>query len=346
MVNGASNFSGVRDPFCARKSIRSAGCLAREEIGQDLDRSGAIAERSEYLAKPRGEMDQRQRPARCETAQRGVDPVRERWFPPREARGRVRGRPRGGAAARWIGRVRQHEVELERPERSGRLAHVAFVDAERDAVRRGVAAGEIGVGRLQSRARAARAPASRAPRHSAAVPDAAAEIERALARAARARRPRAAPDRSRRDSPGAAATAAGGRRETRRGSGPRRRSRSRQEAVHVVVARGRRGRGRRRGRRPSGGAGTGRSPPSSTLMWTSRTKQSIPSPRNRAVEKAMIVGSVDAQDFLHGPQPSGPSEPGREASGMNTSLRADPERAAVRATAGGARRRHGRGSTR
>ena len=50
---------------------------------------------------------------------------------------------------------------------------------------------------------------------------------------------------------------------------------------------------RRRGKRPM--------PPSSTLMWTSRTKQSISSARKSAVEKAMIVGSVERRiSFMSG----------------------------------------------
>ena len=165
------------------------------------------------------------------------------------------------------------------------------MDGEREAVLGGVAAGEVGVVGLQLEPVQVEAgdAGGEAERRGA---GAAAEVEHALARTGPGRRRRAAPGRWRRGS-------------RARGCQSRRRPSRKASQVSSAGAKliperrrprrcraGPRGRGRRRASATISRRGRMPIEPSSTLMWTSRTKQSISSPRSSAVLKAMTVGSL------------------------------------------------------
>ena len=187
-------------------------------------------------------------------------------------------------------RVGEHVVEDQAPERCRRVAQVPFVDGQGEAVLGGVAPREVGIGRLQLEA------VELDPRHprgeaEAGGAGAAAEVEDPLARTrldeggqqhrigggavARQRLPE--PEAAAEE--GVAAELLG--REPHRSatSGTSlsfRTARARKKSRSATMT--------RRGKRPI--------EPSRTLMWTSRTKQSIPSPRSNADEKATTVGSL------------------------------------------------------
>ena len=212
------------------------------------------------------------------------------------------------------------------------------MDLERQPVLGGVPAREPGIGRLQLE------PVQLEPRHPARRGRAPPRRPRSRARArarrgAPGRRRREARDRSRRGS--RARGCQSRRRPSRKAS---QRELLRGEATRLTPApgrpprcrAGRRGRGRSRGRRPSPAAAGCRSSPSSTLMWTSRTKQSISSPRSSAVLKAMTVGSLVRRSSRMARRLETATA---EVESEELAPRAHPARAA----AGGARRRHGAG---
>ena len=231
-------------------------------------------------------------------------------------------------------------VEGKRAQRRRRPAHVALVDREGQSVVGGVAAGERGVVGLDLE------PVKVEPG------DAGGEAERRRPRAAaEVEDPLAGP---RRDEGGkeygvdGSAVAAprlgrGGRARRgacRRSAPPRRRPRAGQPSTRPSTSLSRRTARARKASRSATISRCGRMPsePSSTLVWTSSTKQSIPSPRRRAVLKATAVGSVVRRISAHPPQSRYTGPRGRERSGDGHERAG---RQPDRAPAGEARGRHG-----
>ena len=170
------------------------------------------------------------------------------------------------------------------------MAQVALVHGQRQPVLGGVPPRELGVVGLQLEAVQVEPGHARgeAERRGA---GAAAELEHALARPRRNEGGEQHRDRSPRDSPrrgcqsrrrpsrkASQVSSAGAKLIPRTSDTPlsRRTARARNASRSATIS--------RRGRRPI--------EPSITLMWTSRTKQSISSPRSSAVLKAMTVGSL------------------------------------------------------
>ena len=119
--------------------------------GEDLRAAGAALEGGEDRGEAVGAVDEREPSAGPEPAEAGVDPVGDRRLA--LAVGAVAARVGGGGGGTGVeGRVHQDVVEAHAAQRGGRLAKVALVDGEREAVRRGVAAGEIGIGGLEFQA--------------------------------------------------------------------------------------------------------------------------------------------------------------------------------------------------
>src|SRR5690606_30338535 len=205
-------------------------------------------------------------------------------------RGRSAGKRRRTCCGRMERRVHQQMVKVPRRQRRRHGAKVALMDRETDAVQRRVAAGKVCIIGLKLEAvqLEARHPSGKAEGGRA---RAATEFEDGLARGRR--HEGGEEDRIR----GSAVTTTGlqkgeppaeegvpGERILREAHGSdrtstsfaRRMARARKASASATTS--------RRGKMPM--------PPSMMLMWTSRTKQSISSARNSAVEKAMTVGSV------------------------------------------------------